>query len=54
MIQVHLRWVFSPNPDNFPFRYNVSKETTVGEICKMVLDQNNIWPGNPTFSVVKL
>ena len=53
MIEVHLRWILSQS-ENFPFRYNVPEETTVGEICKMVKDQNNLWLGNPTFSVVKL
>jgi len=53
MIEVHLRWILSQNED-FPFRYKVSEQSTVGEICKMVKDQNNMWPGNPTFSVVKL
>ena len=53
MLEVHLRWISSHNPD-FPFRYKVPEETTVGEICQMVKDQNNRWPNNPTFSVVKL
>ena len=53
MIDVHLRWILS-NDQGFPFRYRVSEKTTIKEICQMVLNQNNNWPINPTFSVVKI
>ena len=53
MTEVHLRWILS-NDQGFPFHYKVSEDTTVGEICKMVLEQNNLWHINPTFSVVKI
>ena len=52
MLEVHLRWILSQN-EEFPFRYKVPEETTVGEICKMVKEQNNLWPVHPTLSVVK-
>jgi hypothetical protein len=53
MIDVHLRWVLSKD-EGFPFRYRVFEKTTIKEICQMVLNQNNNWPINPTFSVVKI
>jgi len=53
MITVHLRWILSPNQD-FPFIWTLPEETSIGEISKMVIDKNNIWPGNPSFSVVKI
>lgn len=53
MINVHLRWILS-NDQGYPFSYKVSEQTTIGEICQMVLNQNNNWYINPTFSVVKI
>ena len=53
MIDVHLRWILSTD-EGFPFRYRVFEKTTIREICQMVLNQNNTWPINPTFSVVKI
>ena len=53
MIEVQLRWILSNN-QGFPFCYKVFEKTTIGEICQMVLNQNNTWHINPTFSVVKI
>ena len=50
---VHLRWKMAEHPA-YPFHYEVSETTTVGEVCSMVMDTNNVWPGNPRFSVVRV
>ena len=38
----------------FPFVFDVSEETTVSQICNMVIQENNSNNNNPTFSIVKL
>ena len=50
---IFLRWSLSPQ-DSYPFCFDVQENTTIGELCKMVLTKNNQWSGNPTFSVVKI
>ena len=30
------------------------QDTTIEKLCKMVIDKNNLWHGNPRFSVVKI
>jgi hypothetical protein len=50
---VHLRWRKAPHPA-YPFHYEVAETTTVGEVCRMVVDANNVWHGNPRFSVVRV
>ena len=50
---VHLRWKMAEHPA-YPFHYEVSESTTVGEVCSMVMETNNVWPGNPLFSVVRV
>ena len=50
---VHLRWKMAEHPA-YPFHYEVSETTTVDEVCRMVMDTNNVWPGNPHFSVVRV
>ena len=52
-MKVYLRWTKSSRCA-FPFVFDVSKETTVSEICKMVIQENNSNDNNPTFSIVKL
>ena len=50
---VHLRWKMSEHPA-YPFHYAVAETTTVAEVCRMVRDTNNVWPGNPHFSIVRV
>ena len=52
-MKVYLRWTKSSRCA-FPFVFDVSKETTVSEICKMVIQENNSNDNNPKFSIVKL
>jgi hypothetical protein len=51
MKKISLRWNLSPYTT---YKFNVSETTTIGEVCNLVIDHNNKWPGNPTFSVVKI
>jgi hypothetical protein len=53
MITVQLRWIVSSNSE-FPFQWTLPEDTTIEKLCKMVIDKNNLWYGNPTFSVVKI
>ena len=50
---VHLRWRMAQHPA-YPFHYEVPETTTVADVCRMVIDTNNLWPGNPHFSVVRV
>jgi len=50
---VHLRWKMAEHPA-YPFHYEVAETTTVAEVCRMVMDANNVWPGNPHFSIVRV
>jgi hypothetical protein len=52
-MKVYLRWSKSSRCA-FPFVFDVSEETTVSEICKLVMQQNNSNDNNPTFYNVKL
>ena len=52
-MKVYLRWTKSSRCA-FPFVFDVSEETTVAEICKMAIQENNSNANNPTFSIVKL
>lgn len=52
-MKVYLRWTKSSRCA-FPFVFDVSEETTVSEICKLVMHQNNSNDNNPVFSVVKI
>lgn len=53
MITVQLRWIVSSNSE-FPFQWTLPEDTTIEKLCKMVIDKNNLWHGNPRFSVVKI
>ena len=50
---VFLKWSLS-SQESYPFCFDVQENITIGELCKMVLRQNNQWHGNPTFSIVKI
>ena len=52
-MKVYLRWTKSSRCA-FPFVFDVSEETTVSEICKMVIQENNSNDNNPPFTFVKL
>jgi hypothetical protein len=52
-VRVNLRWLRGGS-DTFPFQYELDENTTVREVCGMVLETNNRWHGNPRFSVVKV
>ena len=52
-MKVYLRWAKSSRCA-FPFVFDVSEQTTVSEICKLVMQQNNSNDNNPTFYNVKL
>ena len=52
-MKVYLRWTKSSRCA-FPFVFDVSEETTVSQICNMVIQENNSNNNNPTFSIVKL
>ena len=52
-MKVYLRWTKSSRCA-FPFVFDVSKQTTVSEICNMVIQENNSNDNNPRFSIVKL
>jgi len=52
-MKIYLRWTKSSRCA-FPFVFDVSEETTVSDICKMVIKENNSNHNNPTFSIVKL
>lgn len=43
MIKVMLRWCMSGPHSGCPFQYNLPETTTIGEICKMVIETNNQW-----------
>ncbi len=43
MVKVCLRLCTSGLHSGCPFQYNVLETTTIGEICKMVLETNRIW-----------
>jgi hypothetical protein len=43
MVKVCLRWCISGIHSGFPYQYDVSETTTIGEICKMVIATNNEW-----------
>ena len=52
-MKVYLRWTKSSRC-SFPFCFDVSEETTVEEICKMVIQENNSNDVNPPFFIVKI
>ena len=52
-MRVNLRWSRCGS-GAFPFQYDVEESTTVREVCRMVIETNNRWHGNPRFSVVKV
>jgi len=52
-MKVYLRWTKSSRC-SFPFVFNVSEETTIDEICKMVIKENNRNDINPSFFIVKI
>lgn len=52
-MKVYLRWSKSSRCA-FPFVFDVSEQTTVSEICKLVMEQNNSNDNNPRFFIVKL
>ncbi len=52
-VRVNLRWSRCGS-GAFQFQYDVEENTTVREVCRMVLETNNRWHGNPRFSVVKV
>ena len=52
-MKVYLRWAKSSRCA-FPFVFDVSEETTVSQICKLVMQHNNSNDNNPAFSVVKI
>ena len=52
-MKVYLRWTKSSRC-SFPFVFNVSEETTIDEICKMVIEENNRNDINPSFFIVKI
>ena len=52
-MKVYLRWTKSSRC-SFPFVFNVSSETTIDEICKMVIEENNRNDINPSFFIVKI
>jgi len=52
-MKVYLRWTKSSRCA-FPFVFDVPEDTTVSQICNMVMQENNSNNNNPTFSIVKL
>ena len=52
-MKVYLRWTKSSRC-SFPFVFNVSSETTIDEICKIVIEENNRNDMNPSFFIVKI
>lgn len=58
MVKVFLRWCIAGVHSGFPFQYDVSETTTIGELCQMVIDTNNGWwaqnRSSQPFRIVKI
>jgi len=46
MVKVRLKWCIAPFHSGHPWEYDVGEETTLGEICKKVIDTNQEWFDN--------
>jgi hypothetical protein len=58
MVKVCLRWNISNIHSGFPFQYEVSETTTIGEICQKVIATNYEWlcsnMATQKFNIVKI